>query len=103
MGIAGNRGLSLLRTVILARLLGPEAFGILAAGIVTMEVGVQVTTFGMREAIIQRRELDRDHYDAAWTFELVRTALVAAVLVLAAPFIAVHMFAEPRAANIIRV
>lgn len=101
--IAGNRGLSVLRTVILARILAPEDFGLLAAGVVTMEVGVQVTTFGMREAIIQRRELDRDHYDAAWTFELVRTAIVAAVLMLAAPFIATHMFNEPRAANIMRV
>lgn len=100
--IGGNRGLSVLRTLILARLLVPEDFGILAAGVVTMEVGNQVTTFGMREAVIQRRELDRDHYDAAWTFELFRTALVAAVVILAAPLIAVHMFNEPRATNVIR-
>jgi O-antigen/teichoic acid export membrane protein len=100
--IAGNRGFSLLRTVVLARLLVPEDFGLLAAGVVTMDVGVQVTTFGMREAVIQRRELDRDHYDAAWTFELVRTAVVAGILMLAAPLIATQMFGEPRATNVIR-
>jgi O-antigen/teichoic acid export membrane protein len=100
--IASNRGASLLRTVILARLLVPEDFGLLAAGLVTIDVGVQITTFGMREAVIQRREAERDHYDAAWTFELVRTALVAAVLMVAAPLIATRMFGEPRAANVIR-
>lgn len=100
--IAGNRGVSVLRTVILARLLVPEDFGLLAAGVVTMDVGVQVTTFGMREAVIQRRELNRDHYDAAWTFELVRTALVSGIIMLAAPFIAAHMFGDPRATNVIR-
>jgi lipopolysaccharide exporter len=100
--IAGNRGLSVLRTVILARILAPEDFGLLAAGVVTMDVGVQVTNFGMREAVIQQREPVREHYDAAWTFELVRTAIVAAILMLAAPLIATHMFGAPRAANVIR-
>jgi O-antigen/teichoic acid export membrane protein len=101
--IAGNRGLSLLRTLVLARLLVPDDFGILAAGLVTLDVGVQVTNFGMREAVIQQREPVREHYDAAWTFELVRTAIVAAILMLAAPLIATHMFGAPRAANVIRV
>ena len=100
--IAGNRGLSLLRTLVLARLLVPDDFGILAAGLVTLDVGVQVTNFGMREAVIQQREPEREHYDAAWTFELVRTAIVAAILMLAAPLIATHMFGAPRAANVIR-
>lgn len=100
--VGGNRALSLIRTLILAKLLVPDDFGLLAAGIVTMDVSSQLTNVGIREAVIQQRAPSREQYDTAWTFDLVRTALVAVVLILAAPLIAEYAFGEPRAVSIIR-
>ena len=101
--VGGNRAFSLIRTLILAKLLVPDDFGLLAAGIVTMDVSSQLTNVGIREAVIQQRAPSREQYDTAWTLDLVRTALVAVVLILAAPLIAEYAFGEPRAAKIIRV
>jgi len=101
--VGGNRAFSLIRTLILAKLLVPDDFGLLAAGIVTMDVATQITNIGIREAVIQQRAPSREVYDTAWTLDLVRAALVAMALILAAPLIAAYGFGEPRAANIIRV
>lgn len=101
--LGGSRLLGLVRTLILARLLVPDDFGLLAIGAVSLEVGISLTNFGMRQALIQRRAPTSREYDSAWTFELLRAVTVCAVLFVAAPLIAIHLFAEPRAIGIIRV
>ena len=100
--IWGVKAIFLIRTVVLARLLMPEDFGLLAIALVTVEFATRVTDFGMVQALVQKKDADRSHYDVAWTLNLLRAALVTAAIFLAAPWIAA-LFTEPRAVGLIRV
>lgn len=111
---AGNavlwRGLSLsiekiiflLRILILARILAPADFGLVAIGMVSLAVMVSLTDFGIIPALVQQPARNKRHLDTAWTISLVRGAGINVVMMIAAPFIA-HAFGEPEAVNIIRL
>jgi PST family polysaccharide transporter/lipopolysaccharide exporter len=92
----------LLRLLILARLLGPEDFGLLAISMIALDVLLKVTDTGMVPALIQHRSIRRSHYDVAWTIGLLRAALVAVAIIAAAPWLAMA-FEEPRAAGLMRL
>jgi O-antigen/teichoic acid export membrane protein len=98
---AGVKIIFLIRLVILARLLSPDDFGLLAISMVAIEVLMSITDFGMIPALVQRTDIDRNHYDSAWTVGVVRGLAIAGFVFLAAPLIA-DLFAEPRSAWIIR-
>ncbi len=100
--LAFQRGLALLRLLILARLLLPDDFGLLSIALVAVNTLVTLTDVGMIPALVQRREVDEAHYDAAWTVGVVRGLAISAAVVAAAPAIAA-LFGEPRAAGVIRV
>src|SRR3954462_5823223 len=79
-----DRGIGLASTVMLARLLVPADFGVvaMAMGVVTLlEV---FAAFGFDNALIQKRNVDRSHYDTAWTFNIIFGALVAVSLIVLA-------------------
>jgi O-antigen/teichoic acid export membrane protein len=91
-----------LRIVILARILEPEAFGLLAIARVPIGVLLQVTEFGMIPALIHAKNPEQRHYDVAWTIGLARGIVTATVVLLAAPWVAT-LAKEPRAVEIIAV
>jgi lipopolysaccharide exporter len=97
----GVNGIFLVRLFILAWLLSPEDFGLLAIAMTAIGVLLSVTDFGMIPALIQRLDADQQQYDTAWTVGIVRAVTITGVVLLAAPLIA-HIFAEPRALDIIR-
>ncbi len=92
----------LLRTVILARILVPDDFGLLSISLVAVEFLMVVTNIGMIPALVQRSDSEEKHYNAAWTAGMVRALLVTTAVYLAAPFIA-SLFQEPRAIPLIQV
>jgi O-antigen/teichoic acid export membrane protein len=91
----------LARLFILARLLAPEDFGLLAVGMVALTLTLRLTDFGVVASLIQAPETGKRHLDTAWTINVLRGVGIAAILVVAAPWIA-DAFAEPRATDIIR-
>ena len=99
-GLAVTRLISLVRFVVLARLLTPEDFGLLAIAWVVIELLLTLTDTGMVTALVQRDRVDESQYDTAWTVGIVRALVVAIVLVVGAPLIA-QFFGEPRAASIL--
>jgi O-antigen/teichoic acid export membrane protein len=99
---AGVKSIFLIRLLILARLLSPDDFGLLAIAVTAIGFLLSVTDFGMVPALVQRSEIDDRHYNAGWTVGVVRAIVISAVVFLGAPFIA-DIFAEPRAINILRV
>jgi len=101
--LGGSRGIALVRTLVLARLLAPHDFGLIAIGMASVDVSMRLTQFGLREALIQADAPSERQYDAVWWFELLRALLVGAVVALAAPWIAGSVFHEAAAADIIRV
>jgi polysaccharide biosynthesis protein len=65
-----DRGTGIFSTLILARLLLPEDFGLisLAASVIAMlEV---LGAFGLDVALVQRVDATREHFDTVWTFIL---------------------------------
>ena len=100
--IWGVKAIFLVRTLVLARLLMPDDFGLLAIALVTVEFSTRITDFGMVQALVQKKEAQAHHYDVGWTLNVLRGAAVTLAVILAAPWIA-ELFSEPRAVNLIRV
>lgn len=100
--LLGDKIIFLCRTLIVARLLTPDDFGLLAISMIGADFLLSVTDFGMVPALVQRPDVDEGHYDNAWTANLLRALGVSLVVFLAAPLIAA-LFAEPRATPLIRV
>jgi O-antigen/teichoic acid export membrane protein len=89
------RGIGLVSMVILARLLVPEDFGLVA--LATMFYGLLevMGQFSFDVVLIQNQTADRRHYDTAWTLSVLRNLVLAGLLVAAAPW-AAGFFEEPR-------
>ncbi|MDW7710964.1 MAG: oligosaccharide flippase family protein [Deferrisomatales bacterium] len=97
---ACTQAIYFLRLLILARLLAPDDFGLLAIATVALGVLLGLSELGMVSAVVQRPEVTEDHYDVAWTVGVLRGAAVAGCLALAAPGVA-RLFGEPGAAPIV--
>jgi lipopolysaccharide exporter len=100
--LACVKGLFLIRLLVLARLLAPEDFGLMAIATVAIGCLMTITDMGMVPALVQRVDVNESHYHSAWTLGVLRAAVVTVIIVLAAPFIA-QLFGEPKAAPIIGV
>jgi len=73
--------------IVLARLLPPEDFGVVALALVTTGLASMISDMGLGLAVVQRRDLTELHLRAAFTASLLLGILIAATLVLLAPLI----------------
>lgn len=83
-----TQSLSLLRVVILARLITPSEFGLFAVALVALVVVEAFSTTGIQEALIQKQGDVEARLNVAWTIQFVRGGLLAAALFVSAEFIA---------------
>jgi PST family polysaccharide transporter/lipopolysaccharide exporter len=98
-----DRGLQLLMVAILARMLSPADFGLLGIALLALTAFKRFSKLGFDEALIQKGSADVDTYlNTYWSIEIIRGAVLAGLLFLAAPFVAAF-FGEPRATSILRV
>ena len=100
--LVGVNTIFLVRVLVLARILSPDAFGLLAIALVPIGILLQASELGMVPALVQARAPERRHYDVAWTIGLGRGLFTTAVVLALAPWIA-ELAGEPRAAAITRV
>lgn len=85
----GNQVLHMVLFVVLGRLLGPEAYGIIAmALIVTASCQLLVADGGWHEALVTRADLQALHCDSLFWSLLALGGAIAGVVTLAAPLIA---------------
>src|SRR5688572_4865528 len=92
---------TLVSAVILARLLDPSDFGLLALGTALITISQYATQTGFESAIIQRQDRPEELLNAAWTFELLRSLILFTIVFTAAPFLS-SFFEDPRAVGVIR-
>jgi PST family polysaccharide transporter/lipopolysaccharide exporter len=97
-----EKAINLARLLILAAILTPDDFGLLAVSLVALTVFTALTELGMTQALIQRPAAEDVHYDTVWTFGILRGVAVAVLVALAAPWFA-EFLKEPRAVEVIRV
>jgi O-antigen/teichoic acid export membrane protein len=95
-----DRGLGLLSTLILARLLVPADFGLIAMATSILALLEALTSFGLDAALIRHRGAHREHFDTVWTLYVLLGALIGAALLVAA-IPAADFFDEPRLAPIL--
>jgi PST family polysaccharide transporter len=98
----GGQALSLVVFVILARLLVPEDFGLVALAMVFVSLAQLVVDQGLGDALIQRREITREHIDTAFWVAVATGVLLTVVTVLLAGPIAAAV-GEPELAPILQV
>ena len=96
------RNLELVRSILLARLLFPEFFGLM--GIVAILTrGLEVFTRpGFTAAIIYRQQDAREAADATWSVNILRGLVLAGVTFAAAPLLA-GFYDEPLLLPVVRV
>lgn len=89
------RIIGLISMVILARLLVPADFGLIALAMMVYGLLEVFGQFGFDVVLIQNQQAGRQHYDTAWTLTVIRNTVIAAILVAGAP-LAASFFDEPR-------
>lgn len=80
--------LALCSTFILARLLTPEDFGLVALALTMLEVLAAITELSLASSLIHHERPTEDHFHTAWTMNLIRGGLVGAGFALASPWVA---------------
>lgn len=96
------RLIGLVSTVILARLLTPEDFGVVAIALIIVGLLETIAYVGVDLALMRPGHDTREHYDTAWTIQLIQGAFISCVLLAIAPWVA-SLFSEPRAALVVQV
>lgn len=80
LDVVGQKFINLVTFFILARILLPEDYGVMA--IVLMVTGLlnQLTNLMFGEAMLQRKGSAEDYLDTIWTFDVLRSAVMAIVV-----------------------
>jgi O-antigen/teichoic acid export membrane protein len=97
-----HQGFALLRFLILARILAPEDFGLLAIATVAVDLLVALTNVGLLPALIQMKAPEDRHYNSAWTVATVRGVALGGVLFLGAGPIAA-LYGQPDATPLLQL
>lgn len=89
-------------TMILARLLVPEDFGIIAMALIVVGLADVLLDMGVNITLIQNSDATQEDYNAAWTIRLIEsTAGTLLVFALAQP--AAEYFHDPRVAAVTQI
>lgn len=94
--------LGFISTLVLARLLVPADFGLVALATTLLTVLTALTSISLSDALIQHRDPQREHFDTAWTLNLARGVIVGIFFGLASVPIAAF-FDDPRLIEIVLV
>ncbi len=92
---AAERSIGLVSLLVLARVLVPADFGLVAMAISVIVFVELASTFGFDLALIQREHLTREHYDTAWTLQ-VAFGLLCAAIIAALAYPGAWFYDEPR-------
>ena len=75
------RAIGLVSVLVLARVLTPRDFGIMALAMSAAALVDIFAALGLRQSLLRIREPERAHYDTAWTIQLLLLLILAGVLV----------------------
>ncbi|MPZ26529.1 MAG: oligosaccharide flippase family protein [Micromonosporaceae bacterium] len=82
---AGRVGTTTVVLFVLARMLGPAAFGVVAIGVLVLNLAQVLLQQGMISAIVQRDQLTDDHLDAAFVAMLLAGLVAGAAMAASGP------------------
>lgn len=102
LGAAGRIAATFVSQIALARLLGPESFGLFGYSFLTVMLLGVIVEMGLPNALVQAPELDDEAVAVALGRLLTAGAAAAIGVFLAADLIAVRVFSNPQAAPVLR-
>jgi lipopolysaccharide exporter len=88
-------GLSILSTLVLARLLLPADFGLVAIATTVLLLMTEVTELSLSAALIRHRDPTRAHFDTAWTMNALRGVFLGGLFAAAGIPVA-NFYEDPR-------
>jgi O-antigen/teichoic acid export membrane protein len=95
------RGLGLISTFVLARLLGPEDFGLIAMASAVIALADVLRAFSFDSALLQR-DAERSDYSTAWTLNVLLGTGIGVLLAAGAPLVAAA-YGDTRVTGILMV
>lgn len=101
-GAGAQAALQFLVTVILARILVPEDFGLVSAALIAVSFSEIFSKLGVGPALVQRETLEVRHIRTGFTMSLIFGTLLYAILYLLAPIISEFLQME-ELTNVLRV
>lgn len=97
-----DRLIGLISTVILARVLVPADFGVIATASLVIALADVLLEMGVYVVLMQNKHPSVAHYNTAWTIRFIQTSIMTAVVLIAAPY-AAEYFNNPELTPVIRV
>lgn len=97
-----TQGITFVVSVILARILLPEEFGLIALLTVFIGVGNVLVNGGLSQSLIRSIEVDDDDYSTVFFFNIIISILVYFIIFFSAPYIA-EFYNQPQLKEIARV
>jgi polysaccharide transporter, PST family len=88
MALGAIWSFSFVVTTVLARLLGPEGFGVVAIAYAIVVIAQPLVDIGLSTAIVQRYDLSQEHISTAFWLTSLLSGVLAVSLFSAAPWIA---------------
>jgi lipopolysaccharide exporter len=98
---AVSRMFAFVRMVVLARLIAPDDFGMFGIAMLTLSVTESLSETGFQAALVQKNQDTHLYLQTAWTLQVLRGVLLAAILYIAAPYVAIF-FGEPAVISLVR-
>ncbi len=93
--------LGLAKTIFLARLLAPNDFGLFGITVLSVSLLETFSQSGFQDALIQKKEDIAPYLDTGWIVQVARGTILASILFLLAPFIALF-FRSPESEQILK-
>jgi O-antigen/teichoic acid export membrane protein len=101
-GILGQRSVSLISTIVLARLLTPAAYGLFGMGMVVIAAAHSLRDLGTSSALIQRKDVSRSFASTVFWINVV-FGLAGALVLAAVAAPAAAMYREPQVIPVLAV
>ena len=96
------RLIGLANTAIIARLLNPTDFGLIALAMIAVDLVITVTDGDMEMALVRSAEITPDLLHTGWTLKILAGLVTWGIIMALAPWIAGH-FGDERLATILRI
>jgi len=97
-----DRLFGLARTIVLARVLSPNDFGLFGIALLGLSALNTFSQTGFQAALVQKKGDIKPYLDTAWTVQVIRGFVLAGILFGIAPYVA-SFFGEPTAVLLLRV
>lgn len=97
-----NKGAFFLTTLYLARIIGPEEFGLIGMIALFISIGNTLIESGMSTSLLRTRDLSNEDYSTVFITNILVSVFIYILLFAASPYIA-HFYRQPSLSSFLRV